>query len=145
MRTRSPKKQRDPGEKRRERQRKVCAQLLERWVPVAASADLAVREEGRSGPIINEEPLEAGLKAAGIVLKLLERLAKLDGLDAVEKRELTVTQTADPVELARRVRAVSPILMARLQLGPGLKPSPSALAATVTDAPGSPPPTPARH
>ncbi len=146
MSPRAKKTQRgDPVEERRERQRKVCVQLLERWVPVAASADLAVKEKGRSGPIVNEEPLEAGLKAAGLVLKLLERLAKLDGLDAAEKRELTVTETADPVELARRVRAVSPVLMARLRLeplpqSPPPLPPPPPLEAAVT---GGPRPAPA--
>ena len=67
--------------------------------------------------MIDEEPLEAGLKAGAFVLKVLERLARLDGLDAAEKREVTLTEVADPVELARRVRAVSPVLMARLRLG----------------------------
>ncbi|XHR26958.1 MAG: hypothetical protein ACFUZC_13510 [Chthoniobacteraceae bacterium] len=95
---------------------------------MAASADLALRKEGRSGPVIDEEPLEAGLKAAATVLKLLERLAKLDGLDAAEKRELTVTETADPEELARRVRTVSPLLIARLRLEPpGQPPHPPEL------------------
>lgn len=103
-------------EERRERQRAVCHQLLERWVPLAASAVLALCKEGRTGPVIDEEPLEAGLKAGAFVLKVLERLARLDGLDAAEKRELSVTKMADPVELARRVRAVSPVLMARLRL-----------------------------
>lgn len=103
-------------EERRERQRAVCYQLLERWVPLAASATLALRSEGRAGPVIDEEPLEAGLKAGAFVLKVLERLARLDGLDAAEKRELTVMKMADPVELARRVRAVSPVLTARLRL-----------------------------
>lgn len=122
-------------EERRERQRQVCSQLLERWVPVAASADLAVREEGRSGPVIDEEPLEAGLKAAALVLKLLERLARLDGLDAAEKRELTVTEWADPAELARRVRVVSPLLMARLQ-PEGPKPPPALPPPGDADRPG---------
>jgi len=103
-------------EERRERQRAVCYQLLERWVPLAASATLALCKEGRTGPVIDEEPLEAGLKAGAFVLKVLERLARLDGLDAAEKRELTVLKMADPVELARRVQAVSPVLMARLRL-----------------------------
>ena len=98
----------------RERQRAVCYQLLERWVPAAAS-----------------EPVEEGLKAATLVLKILERLARLDGLDAAEKRELTVTELADPVELARRVRVVSPLLMARIQ----------ALEASS----GKPPQTPPNH
>jgi len=104
-------------DQRKERQRTVCHQLLDRLVPVAASEALALRKEGRTGPVIDEEPLEAALKAGALVLKLLERLARLDGLDAAEKRELTVTETADPVELARRVRTVSPVLMARLRLG----------------------------
>lgn len=110
---------RDAQEQRRQRQRDVCAQMLERWVPIA-SPELAVRREGRSGPVIDEAAMEDGLKAGAIVLKLLERLAKLDGLDAAEKREVTVRRTADPLELARRVQAVSPILMARLRQQPPL-------------------------
>jgi len=47
---------------------------------------------------------------------VLERLARIDGLDAAEKGELTVREIADPMELARRVRAVSPVLTARLRL-----------------------------
>jgi len=103
-------------EARRKHQRAVCLQLLERWVPIATSPNLALCKEGKTGPVIDEEPFEAGLKAGAYVIKVLERLAQLDGLDAAEKRELTVTKTADPLELARRVQAVSPILMARLQL-----------------------------
>ncbi|MDD5351213.1 MAG: hypothetical protein PHQ12_13465 [Chthoniobacteraceae bacterium] len=101
----------------RDRQRAVCYQMLERWVPVAATAALALRSEGRNGAVIDEEPLEAGLKAGALVLKVLERLARLDGLDVVEKREPTLVAVADPVELARRVRVVSPVLTARLRLG----------------------------
>ena len=110
-------------EARRERQRAVCYQLLDRWVPVATSATLAIRSEGRAGPVIDEEPMEAGLKAGAYVVKILERLARLDGLDAAEKQEMTVTEMADPVELARRVRVVSPILMARLRLEGAPKPA----------------------
>jgi len=104
-------------EEHRERQRQVCLALLERFVPVATAETLALRKEGRSGPVIDEEPLEAGFKAGAFVLKVLERLARLDGLDAAEKRELTVAELADPVELAKRVKAVSPVLMERLRLG----------------------------
>ena len=104
-------------EERRERHRQVCIGLLQRWVPVATSENLALRKEGRSGPVVDEEPLEAGFKAGAFVLKVLERLARLDGLDAAEKRELTVAELADPVELAQRVKAVSPVLMERLRLG----------------------------
>ena len=124
----TPRKPEPPSEtleERRDRQRAVCYALLERWVPVAASATLALRSEGRCGPVIDEEPLEAGLKAGAYVMKVLERLARLDGLDAAEKRELTVTEMADPVELARRVRAVSPVLMARLRLDPPAAEKPS--------------------
>ena len=98
----------------RTRQREVCLKLLERWVPLAVADDLAIQKEGRSGPVVDEEPFEAGLKAGAFVLKVLERLARLDGLDAVEKREVTVAEMADPVELARRVQVVSPVLTARL-------------------------------
>ncbi len=109
----------DAQEERRQRQREVCWRALDRWEPIA-SPELAVLKEGRAGPVIEEAALESGLKAAGIVLKLLERLAKLDGLDAAEKREVTVRRTADPLELTRRVQAVSPILMARLREQPPL-------------------------
>lgn len=108
---------RETMEERRERHRRVCIALLERFVPVATAEALALRKEGRSGPVIDEEPLEAGFKAGAFVLKVLERLARLDGLDAAEMRELTVAELADPVELAKRVKAVSPVLMGRLRLG----------------------------
>jgi len=104
-------------EERRERHRRVCIGLLERFVPLATARNLALRKEGRTGPVIDEEPLESGFKAGAFVLKVLERLARLDGLDAAEKRELTVAELADPVELAKRVEAVSPVLLARLRLG----------------------------
>lgn len=102
-----------PGEGRAQ-QRKVCLRLLERWVPVATAEAVAL---GKEGTVLDEEALEAGFKAGAFVLKVLERLARLDGLDAAEKKELTVAQVADPAELARRVEAVSPALMARLRLG----------------------------
>lgn len=119
MTARSGKKKvarRETMDERRERHRRVCIALLERFVPVATAETLALRKEGRSGPVIDEEPLEAGFKAGTFVLKVLERLARLDGLDAAEKRELTVAELADPVELAKRVKAVSPVLMDRLRL-----------------------------
>jgi hypothetical protein len=100
----------------RERHRQICIELLQRWVPVATSPQLAVRKEGRSGPVIDEEPLEAGFKAGAFVLKVLERLARLDGLDVEETRDLNALELADPVELAKRVEAVSPVLMERLRL-----------------------------
>ena len=102
-------------EVRRARQRAVCHELLKRWVPVAASEALAVSKKGRNGEIIDEEPLEAGLKAGALVLKLLERLSKLDGLDTEEKPEPVTGERVDLVELARRVKTVSPVLAARLR------------------------------
>jgi len=101
-------------EKLRERQRAACLKLLDRWLPIAATETLAIRKEGRAGPVIDEEPLEAALKAGAFILKLLERLSRLDGLDAPEKQDSALSKMADPVELARRVRIVSPILIARL-------------------------------
>lgn len=103
-------------EERRALQRQVCHDLLERWVPLATSEAFAIAKETRGKTVIEDEPVDTGLKAGAFVLKVLERIARLDGLDAAEKRELTVTETADPVELARRVEAVSPILAQRLQL-----------------------------
>jgi len=96
------------------RQRVVCEQLLERWVPLATAEELALRKEGRSGPVIDTEPFDAGLKAGAFVLKVLERLARLDALDTPERKEVKTTKLADPLELARRVEVVSPMLVARL-------------------------------
>ena len=104
----------EPVEAGRDRQREVCLKLLERWLPLAVSEELAIRKESRTGPVIDEDPYEAGMKAGVFVLKVLERLARLDGLDAVEKREIAVSETPDPLELARRVQTVSPVLAARL-------------------------------
>ncbi len=102
----------------RARQRLICGRLLRKWVPIATAKALALRKENRGKPVLDEEPLEAGLKAGAFVLKVLERLARLDGLDAAEKREVTLGETADPLELARRVEAVSPVLAERLKLPP---------------------------
>ena len=99
----------------RARQREVCRKLLERWLPLAVADELALRKEGRSGPVIDDDPFEAGLKAGGFVLKVLERLARLDGLDSSEKHDPGASEMADPVELARRVQVVSPVLAARLE------------------------------
>ena len=96
------------------RQREICERLLERWVPLAVSAELILRKEGRSGPVIDEDPFEAGLKSGVFVLKVLERLARLDGLDARGKREDTGPEKFDAVELSRRAKIVSPVLTARL-------------------------------
>jgi len=104
----------ETAEESRARQRKVCMALLARWLPVATSEQLAIRKENRGKPVIDEEPLEAALKAGAFILKVLERLARLDGLDAAEKREVTLTEPADPMELARRVRLVAPLLAGRL-------------------------------
>ena len=99
----------------RTRQRQVCGELLDRWVPLATSEALALRSEGRGGPVIDEDPFEAGLKAGAFVLKVLERLARLDGLDAAEKKEITLGDNrATPLELAERVKAVTPLLQRRV-------------------------------
>ena len=108
-------KRADPQEAGRLKQREVCAKLLDRWVPISISDDLVLRKEGRSGPVLDEEPFEAGLKAGAFVLKVLERLARLDGLDSGERTEDAESDMVDPVELARRVQIVSPVLAARLQ------------------------------
>lgn len=100
----------------RARQREVCHELLGRWVPLATSEALAIEKEVRGKAVLDEEPVETGLKAGAFVLKVLERLARLDGLDAAEKREVTLTEVADPLELARRVEAISPLLAERLKL-----------------------------
>lgn len=110
------KKRADYIEELREGQRAACLSLLERWLPIAGSEELAVRKKGREGFVIDEAPLESALKAGAYVLKLMERLAKLEGLDASEKRDSTRTEMADPEELERRVEAVRPVLMARMQL-----------------------------
>jgi len=106
----------EPGlEESRARQRVICAALLDKWVPLATAEALAVQGESRGKPVIDEEAFESGLKAGAFVIKVLERLARLDGLDAAEKKEVTVSEFADPLELARRIRVVSPVLLARLE------------------------------
>jgi|GEM_PF-2155855 len=102
-------------EESRTRQRAICAALLEKWVPLATAEALAVQGESRGKPVLEEEAFETGLKAGAFVLKVLERLARLDGLDAAERKEVTVSEFADPLELARRIRVVSPVLLARLE------------------------------
>jgi hypothetical protein len=103
----------------RAQQREVCLRLLERWLPLALAEAMAVEREGRSGPVIEEEAFESGLKAGAFGLKLLERLSKRDGLDADDAAAASPKgrTTADPVELARRVEAVSPLLAAKLHGG----------------------------
>ena len=105
------------AEARREQQRLVCGELLERWVPLATSEALSIEKETRGKAVIEDDAFDAGLKAGAFVLKVLERLARLDGLDAAEKREVTLTETADPLELAKRIEQVSPILARRLEEG----------------------------
>src|SRR4051794_3337938 len=66
----------------RARQRIVCAQLLEHWVPLATAEELEIRKKTKtkSDQAIDEATFEAGLKAGAFVLKVLERWARLDGL-----------------------------------------------------------------
>lgn len=105
------------AEGRRERQRAICGELLERWVPLATAEALCIEKETRGKSVIEDDAFDAGLKAGAFVLKVLERLARLDGLDAAEKREVTLSETADPLELAKRIEQVSPILARRLEEG----------------------------
>ncbi len=123
----SRKKQDRAATAERAKQREVCEQLLARWLPLATSADILLQKEGRSGPVIDDEPFEAGLKAGAFVLKLLERLGKLDGLDTDEEPPEERVKPIDPVELARRVRTLAPILAAKMAAGlsPGLAKSQS--------------------
>ena len=107
-----PAKKRDSQQQRRALQRDACVQLLESWLPVAAIKNPAT---GSSGNLPDKETLDSGLKAGAFVLKLLERLARLDGLDATDDPEPPKSEKVDPLELARRVQVVSPVLMARLR------------------------------
>ena len=108
------KKKPQAQEQRRERQRDACVQLLESWLPIATLQALANSDVKSTEPN-REKALESGLKAGAFVLKLLERLARLDGLDAADKGDAPANELADPLELARRVQVVSPVLMARLR------------------------------
>ena len=84
--------------KDRTRQREVCLKLLDQWLPVASEAS------------------DKGLRAGAFVLKVLEQLKGLDGLDLPEDK---AQEPVDFEELARRVGAVSPVLMARLKAKEG--------------------------
>lgn len=89
----------------RRRQRRVCEQLQAKFLPLA-TADTAC--------------FEVAAKAAVIVLKVQERLARLDGLDAAEKAQVSIT-TAPALtleEIAARAQTVSPLLMARGRANP---------------------------
>lgn len=89
-------------------------ELLKKWVPLATAEELALARELRGKPVVEEEAFETGLKAGVFVIRVLERLARLDGLDAAERKEVEVSGLADPLELVQRVRTVSPLLAARL-------------------------------
>jgi len=90
--------------------------LLESWLPIATFQALANAEE-KAGDPNREKALDSGLKAGAFILKILERLARLDGLDAADREETPTNDFTDPLELARRVQVVSPVLMARLRAG----------------------------
>ena len=96
-------------------QRVICYRLLESWMPVAASAAPEADAEGH--PIRKEDQMEEGLKAGAFVLKVLERLARLDGFDKTDLGEQTDRHWANPSELAQRVQVASPVLLARLSGG----------------------------
>lgn len=98
----------------RARQRAVCVELLERWVPLAVSDELVLKKENRGKPVLDEEPVEMGLKVGAFVLKVMERWARLDGLDAAEKVAVTA-EVAGPQEVARRIAAVRPLLVQQME------------------------------
>ena len=93
----------------------LCEEMLLRWAPLATSQNWVLEKESRGKTVLEEEPLEMGLKVGAFVLKVMERWARLDGLDASEKRDVSVSDVADPEEVARRVEAVRPQLVQQLE------------------------------
>lgn len=93
----------------------LCEEMLLRWAPLVTSQDWMVEKEQRGKTVLEEEPLEMGLKVGAFVLKVMERWARLDGLDAAEKRDVSVSEVADPAEVARRIEAVRPQLVQQLE------------------------------
>jgi len=89
------------ADKLREVQRARLEEMLSVWLPLAAKPSEPQAE-----------------KAVGLVLKIMERQTGLDGLDlkgCKSGEESDGPRFADPVELAERVAAVSPVLIARLR------------------------------
>jgi len=93
----------------------LCEEMLLRWAPLVTSQNWVLEKESRGKTVLEEEPLEMGLKVGAFVLKVMERWARLDGLDAAEKRDVSVSEVADPAEVARRIEAVRPQLMQQLE------------------------------
>jgi len=87
-----------PADKLRAVQRARLEEMLLVWLPLAS------------------DPAESQAeKAVGLALKIMERQAMLDGFDlkcSKSGEEADGPRFADPVELAKRVKAVSPVLMA---------------------------------
>jgi len=84
-------------ELRRERMRARLETLLGVWIPAATDAE------------------NLSDKAVLVTLKIMERQAELDRLDAGPEEKPAASRFADPLELARRVAVVSPVLTARLR------------------------------
>ena len=69
-------------------------------------------------PLAGDSKEPQAEKAVGLALNIMERQAALDGFDLKGSKsgdEPNGPRFADSVELAERVRKVSPILMARLR------------------------------
>ena len=88
--------------------RNLCCRMLEAWGPLATGRGWTLARDGKTGQVLNEEPLDMGLKAGVFVLKVMEQMLRLDGAEVAEQEG--ARELADPAELARRVEAVLPLL-----------------------------------
>ncbi|MFH1066421.1 MAG: hypothetical protein V1746_00720 [bacterium] len=82
--------------------------LLTRWYPVAVAGSFFADDDEKN---VEEDDLDVGVKAAALTLKIIERLAKLLGLDALETPETGGGET--PLEQwSLRTEVKSPLLLA---------------------------------
>ena len=88
-----------------------CRQIIAKFAPVVLDGQIAIMVDRDGKPVLNSDRIEAMSKAAGVILKAQERLAKLFGLDAPERVVADVTgRVVADEELASRVKNASPLV-----------------------------------
>lgn len=86
--------------------------LLVRWFPLAVSEQLIFSKTDRKGnQVLVEDDFEAGLKAVAAVLKIMERRAKLLGLDALGISEMRENTEISLEQLAAQLQERTPLLL----------------------------------
>lgn len=90
-----------------------CRQIIAKFAPVVLDGEVAIMLDRDGRPLLNADRIEAISKAAAVILKAQERLAKLFGLDAPERVVADVTgRVVQDEELAARIAEQSPLVAA---------------------------------